>query len=181
MTGPPAPVRSLRHPGTVRWSSERGASLEKERVFDSPKGWVASHIRDYVESDGRRGHRWHGVDTLLLTTRGRRSGKLRRTALIYGRDGDRYVVVASTGGGEHHPAWYLNLVDDPEVSVQVGPDRFTARARTATPAERAGRWKEMALDLARLRPVPDEDGSRDPGRDPGARRRGIYVVTRYRR
>ena len=118
--------------------------MEKERVFDSPKGWVASHIRDYVESDGRRGHRWHGVDTLLLTTRGRRSGKLRRTALIYGRDGDRYVVVASTGGGEHHPAWYLNLVDDPEVGVQVGPDRFTARARTATPEERAGRWKEMA-------------------------------------
>jgi deazaflavin-dependent oxidoreductase (nitroreductase family) len=115
-----------------------------EEVFDSPKGWVRKHIRDYVESDGRKGHRWHGVDALLLTTRGRRSDKLRRTALIYRRDGDRYVVVASTGGGDHHPAWYLNLVDDPEVRVQVGPDTFTARASTATHGERERLWKEMS-------------------------------------
>jgi len=59
-----------------------------EEVFDSPTGWVAKHIRRYADSDGRNGHRWNGVQTLLLTTRGRRSGKLRRTALIYGRDGD---------------------------------------------------------------------------------------------
>jgi deazaflavin-dependent oxidoreductase (nitroreductase family) len=115
-----------------------------EEVVDSPKGWVRKHIRDYVESDGRKGHRWHGVDTLLLTTRGRRSGKLRRTALIYRRDGERYVVVASTGGGDHHPAWYLNLVDDPEVRVQVGADTFAARASTAEGAERARLWEEMA-------------------------------------
>jgi deazaflavin-dependent oxidoreductase (nitroreductase family) len=115
-----------------------------DEVFDSPKGWVRKHIRDYVESDGRKGHRWRGVDTLLLTTRGRRSEKLRRTALIYRPDGDRYVVVASTGGGKHHPAWYLNLVDDPEVRVQVGPEMFTARASTATGDERARLWKQMA-------------------------------------
>ena len=51
-----------------------------EKVFDSPKGWVARHVKGYVRSDGKRGHRWHGVDTLVLTTRGRCSGKLRRTA-----------------------------------------------------------------------------------------------------
>jgi deazaflavin-dependent oxidoreductase (nitroreductase family) len=118
--------------------------LVDEEVFDSPKGWVRKHIRDYVQSNGRKGHRWHGVDTLLLTTRGRRSGKLRRTALIYRRDADRYVVVASTGGGDHHPAWYLNLVDDPEVRVQVGPDTFAALASTADGAERARLWEEMA-------------------------------------
>ena len=102
-----------------------------EEVFDSPKGWVAQHIRRYVETDGRKGHRWRGVDTLLLTTRGRRSGKLRRTALIYGRDGDRYLVVASSGGAKRHPSWYLNLAENPEVWVQVDADRFAARARTA--------------------------------------------------
>lgn len=58
--------------------------VSKEQVLDSPKGWVRSHIREYVESDGKKGHRWRGLPTLLLTTRGRKSGKLRRTALIYG-------------------------------------------------------------------------------------------------
>ena len=68
-----------------------------EQVLDSSEGWVARHIRRYLDSDGADGHEWRpGVYTLLLTTRGRRSGKLRRTALIYGRDGDRYLVVAST-------------------------------------------------------------------------------------
>ena len=116
----------------------------QEEIFDSPSGWVAGHVRRYVETEGREGHEWRGVHTLLLTTRGRRSGKLRRTALIYGTDGDRYLVVASQGGAERHPAWYLNLVDDPEVELQVGAERFPARARTATPEEKPGLWRLMA-------------------------------------
>jgi deazaflavin-dependent oxidoreductase (nitroreductase family) len=116
-----------------------------EEVKDSPTGWVASHIRRYVDSDGDNGHEWRpGVYTLLLTTRGRRSGKLRRTALIYGRDGDRYLVVASVGGAAKHPAWYLNLVEHPEVEVQVGAERFAARARTATAEEKPRLWSLMA-------------------------------------
>jgi deazaflavin-dependent oxidoreductase (nitroreductase family) len=116
-----------------------------EEVKDSPTGWVASHIRRYVDSDGDNGHEWRpGVHTLLLTTRGRRSGKLRRTALIYGRDGDRYLVVASVGGAAKHPAWYLNLVEHPEVEVQVGAERFAARARTATVEEKPRLWSLMA-------------------------------------
>ncbi|HSK97749.1 MAG TPA: nitroreductase/quinone reductase family protein, partial [Euzebyales bacterium] len=69
-----------------------------EEIVDSPTGWVADHIRTYVATDGRKGHKRWGVHTLLLTTRGRRSGTLRRTALIYGRDDDRYLVVGSNGG-----------------------------------------------------------------------------------
>jgi deazaflavin-dependent oxidoreductase (nitroreductase family) len=115
-----------------------------EEVFDSPKGWVAKHVRRYVETDGGSGHRWGGVQTLLLTTRGRRSGKLRRTALIYGRDGDRYLVVASQGGATKHPAWFLNLVENPEVQVQVGPEKFSARARPATSREKPRLWRVMA-------------------------------------
>jgi deazaflavin-dependent oxidoreductase (nitroreductase family) len=116
----------------------------KKKVFDSPRGWVHSHIQEYVESDGKKGHRWRGMPTLLLTTRGRKSGKLRRTALIYGRDGDRYLVVASNGGASNHPLWYLNLSEDPNVELQVGADQFAARARPATPKEKPRLWKIMS-------------------------------------
>jgi deazaflavin-dependent oxidoreductase (nitroreductase family) len=117
---------------------------KKEKVFDSPTGWVRSHIQEYVESDGKQGHLWRGVPTLLLTTRGRKSGKLRRTALIYGRDGKNYLLVASQGGAPKHPLWYLNLVADPEVQIQAGADKFAARARTATPTEKPRLWKVMS-------------------------------------
>jgi deazaflavin-dependent oxidoreductase (nitroreductase family) len=114
-----------------------------DKVHDSPIGWVAKHIREYVETGGRRGKRWHGVDTLLLTTRGRRSGKLRRTALIFGGDGDRFVVVGSNGGKARHPAWYLNLLADPRVEVQVGPEVFPAKAVEADGEERSRLWEFM--------------------------------------
>jgi deazaflavin-dependent oxidoreductase (nitroreductase family) len=116
----------------------------EDDIFDSPTGWVAQHIREYVETDGRDGHLWRGVPTLLLTTRGRKSGLRRRTALIYGKDGDNYVVVASRGGHSKHPAWYLNLVESPEVEVQVEADKFPARAHTASPEEKARLWPLMA-------------------------------------
>lgn len=115
-----------------------------QQVHDSPTGWVAQHISDYVETEGRRGHRWRGVDTLLLTTRGRRTGKLRRTALIYGNDGDEFVVVASNGGATHHPEWYLNLVAEPRVTVQVKSDVFEGTARTSSGEERSRLWDVMA-------------------------------------
>ena len=109
-----------------------------------PPGWQREHARRYVESGGQDGHIWEGVTTLLLTTTGRRSGQARTTPLIYGRDGDRYVVVASRGGAPQHPAWYENLAARPEVTVQVMADRFKARARTASAAERPALWKTMA-------------------------------------
>jgi deazaflavin-dependent oxidoreductase (nitroreductase family) len=117
---------------------------DEENVMDSPTDWVAEHIRRYVETDGAEGHMFQGIAALLLTTRGRRSGARRRTALFYGKDGDRYVVVASNGGSPRHPAWYLNLVEHPEVEVQVGPERFAARARAATAEERPSLWRQMA-------------------------------------
>jgi deazaflavin-dependent oxidoreductase (nitroreductase family) len=114
-----------------------------ERVTDSPTGWVAKHIQRYVESDGKSGHRWSGVDTLLLTTRGRSTGTLRRTALIYGRDRGRFIVVASNGGSKPHPDWYQNLAADPHVFVQVADERFEAVARTATPRQKPRLWRSM--------------------------------------
>jgi deazaflavin-dependent oxidoreductase (nitroreductase family) len=125
------------------WYSGHVPPRPDEPVTDSPTGWVAKHVRTYVESDGRKGHRWSGVDTLLLTTRGRSTGKLRRTALIYGRDRGRYLVVASNGGSKGHPNWFRNLAADPHVWVQVGDERFEATARTATPRQKPRLWREM--------------------------------------
>lgn len=116
---------------------------DRETPVDSPVGWVAEHTRQYVATNGEQGHDWRGVPTLLLTTRGRRSGKPRRTALIYGQDGDRYLLVASQGGADTHPQWYLNLVAHPEVELQVRADRFPARARPATPEEKRTLWPTM--------------------------------------
>ena len=113
----------------------------ENEILDSPTPWVADHIRAYLETDGAEGHLFMGWPALLLTTRGRRSGRLRRTALIYGRDQDRYLLVASNGGADRHPAWYLNLTDTPTVSLQVGPDHFTATAHTATAEERPRLWQ----------------------------------------
>jgi len=114
-----------------------------ETVTDSPVDWVARHIQRYVETDGAEGHIWQGVPTLLLTTLGRKSGQWRRTALIYGADGDRVVVVASKGGAPEHPAWFRNLADSPQVRVQVGADAYDARARVADGEERARLWALM--------------------------------------
>lgn len=109
-----------------------------------PPGWQQEHARRYIESGGKDGHIWEGVGTLLLTTTGRRSGQSRTTPLIYGRDGDRYLVVASRGGAPQHPAWYENLTARPDVAVQVMAERFAARARTASGAEKPALWKTMA-------------------------------------
>jgi deazaflavin-dependent oxidoreductase (nitroreductase family) len=102
------------------------------------------HVESYQETDGEVGHDWRGgSSTLLLTTKGRSSGEERTTPLIYGRSGDDYLVVASKGGADEPPDWYLNLTEDPEVDVQVLDDRFRARARTATEEEKPEMWREM--------------------------------------
>ena len=118
-------------------------------MTDSPIGWVAQHARRYLQTGGRDGHRRYGHDCLLLTTRGRATGRLRRTALFYWRDGARYLVVPSNGGVPDFPDWYRNLMADPRVVVQVGNEVFTADARTATPAELPRLWNVVVAGLPR--------------------------------
>jgi deazaflavin-dependent oxidoreductase (nitroreductase family) len=101
------------------------------------------HVRRYLKTDGAEGHDWQGTTVLILTTTGRRSGEARSTPLIYGKHGEDHVVVASKGGAEEDPAWYLNLSEAPEVTVQVRGDRFKARARTATAEEKPELWTMM--------------------------------------
>jgi len=104
---------------------------------------IRSTYLQYIRSGGTEGHLWRGVPTLLLRTTGRRSGRPVVLPLIYGRHGDDHVVVASKGGAPEHPAWYLNLVADPNVGVQVGTNVFAAEARVATDTERAALWPQM--------------------------------------
>ena len=106
--------------------------------------WIADHLKQYLETDGREGHIWNGVPTLLLTTTGAKSGEPLQLPLIYGKDGDNYLVVASKGGAPEHPAWYHNLDANPDVAVQVEADKFNARARTATADEKPRLWETMA-------------------------------------
>jgi deazaflavin-dependent oxidoreductase (nitroreductase family) len=114
-----------------------------EEIHDNPTDWVAKHIREYVESGGAKGRRFYGKDALLLTTRGRRTGRLRRTALYYGEDAGRYVLVGSDGGKRTDPAWCHNVAANPAVVVQVGGETFAAVARPADPAERPRLWELM--------------------------------------
>ena len=120
--------------------------MTSSKIVDSPVGWVQDHIRAYVETNGQEGHMWRGVPTLLLTTTGRKSGELRRTALIYGRDSDDYVIVASKGGAPSNPLWYENLVAQPKVTIQVGADVFDCVSSTYEESGVAGEHRQKVWD-----------------------------------
>ncbi|MDX1658980.1 MAG: nitroreductase family deazaflavin-dependent oxidoreductase [Nitriliruptorales bacterium] len=102
------------------------------------------HVRRYRETDGEVGHIWkRGSRILLLTTEGRDSGEPYTTPLIYGRDGDDYVIVASKGGAPDHPDWYKNLRANPDVRIQVKDEVMEARAETVTGDRRERLWELM--------------------------------------
>jgi len=117
----------------------------------APSAWIQEHLARYLATDGAEGYLLDAsvgggqgmVPTLLLTTVGRKSGRVLTMPLIFGRSGDDYIVVASKGGAPTHPAWYLNLLTQPEVEVQVKAEKFRARARTAVGEERASLWVKM--------------------------------------
>jgi len=111
---------------------------------DATKLFGDAHVRRYRETGGEVGHIWkEGAPTLLLTTTGRKSGEKRTTPLIYARDGDDYLIVASQGGAPDHPNWYENLSKDPNVELQVLDEVFPARARTAEGDERERLWRRV--------------------------------------
>lgn len=99
-----------------------------------------SHVRAYRESGGERGYIWNNATTLLLTTRGRKSGTEKTVPLIFVRDGKNYVIIASLGGAAKHPVWYLNLEANPRVTLQVKDKVFEATAHTAQSPERERLW-----------------------------------------
>jgi deazaflavin-dependent oxidoreductase (nitroreductase family) len=93
------------------------------------------HEQLYKRTDGRIGHQMIGVPTLLLRSTGRRSGATRTNALVYARDGEDYVLVASNGGADRHPAWLHNLRANPAAEIQVARERQKGTARVVEPSD----------------------------------------------
>jgi len=104
------------------------------------------HIDRYEATDGKEGHDWEGTKTLILTTTGRKSGEPRKAPLIYGEHDGDYLVVASKGGADEPPAWYVNLKADPSATIQVWGEKLAVTARDATDAEKAELWPIMTAE-----------------------------------
>jgi len=100
------------------------------------------HVHRYRETDGEVGYIWNGATALLITTKGRKSGQDRTIPIIFTAVGDAQVIIASKGGAPTHPAWYLNICDEPRVTVQIKGEIFQAVARTAESPERETLWAE---------------------------------------
>ena len=143
------------------------------------------HRAVYRATGGRLGARLAGLDMLLLTTTGRRSGRRRTQPLACFRDGDHWVVVASNGGQDRHPAWFLNLEARPDARIRIGRQEFAVRARVASGVERARLWPwlqqrnppyaryerrtERQIPVVILQPMPEAGGPGAPGLSgPGA-------------
>ncbi len=102
------------------------------------------HVERYQATDGAEGFHWrNGTTILLLHTTGRKSGNEHIHPLIFREYGDSYLIVASKGGAPEPPDWYLNLEENPEVTVQIKGETFRAKARTATEDEKPAMWQHM--------------------------------------
>lgn len=106
----------------------------------SAADYAAEQVAKYEASGGTEGNTMQGVPVIILWTRGRRTGAVRKTPLMRVRDGDRYAVVASLGGAPQHPVWYHNVVADPHVSLQDGPEVRDYVGRELTGDEKAEWW-----------------------------------------
>jgi deazaflavin-dependent oxidoreductase (nitroreductase family) len=102
------------------------------------------HVERYLETDGEDGFRWRNdTKILILFTTGRKSGEPRTHALIFEDWADAYLVVASKGGTDAPPAWFLNLQANPVAEIQIKAERFAVRARVASDAEKPEMWAKM--------------------------------------
>ncbi|MBK3636102.1 nitroreductase family deazaflavin-dependent oxidoreductase [Streptomyces asoensis] len=112
----------------------------------SPTQWVRDQVEQYERSGGTEGTTLMdtGMPVILLTTRGAKSGKLRKTPLMRVEHDGRYALVASLGGAPKHPVWYFNVKADPQVELQDGPAKRDMTAREVTGAEK-DEWWERAV------------------------------------
>ena len=137
----------------------------------SPTDWARKQAEAFEASDGGEANTLRGRPIIVLTTRGNKTGKVRKTPLMRVEHDGRYAVVASLGGAPKHPVWYHNIVADPHVELQDGALKRDMVAREVTGEEKALWWDRARRRLARLRRVPDEDGASDPRLRPRSRRR----------
>jgi deazaflavin-dependent oxidoreductase (nitroreductase family) len=141
--------------------------------------YLKFHAYIYERSDGRIGKHSNRVPALLLTTTGRKSGQARTVGLTYYRDGDDVIVVASNGGSDHPPAWFLNLQAEPRVKVRLGRQVVGATARLATPEERAGLWPRVNRTNRGMAPLfhPGASGRYDAHQRHTSREIPVVIIT----
>jgi len=101
------------------------------------------HTAIYQMSNGRLSHRLDGLDILLLTTRGRRSGKLYQTPMPYFEHPDGYLLIASNAGSASNPGWFYNLLDHPDISIQVGSEKRKAIASVLNEKNQRVWWQQL--------------------------------------
>ena len=128
--------------------------MTEAKMPDSLPQWMKDHVDRYLKSGGTDGHMYttnfpnqpqRTVPSLLLITKGRKTGNKHLFPLFYGETGAGYFIVASKGGAPDHPGWYKNIVVHPEVELQVGTRKLKARARTVSGAERAKLWDQAVV------------------------------------
>ena len=110
------------------------------------KAWTRFHRWAYRRTNGKVLSRMRGKPTLLLTTTGRRTGRLHTVPLPYLADGDAMIVIGSDSGAERHPAWVLNLIADPRVTVQYLADSGPAHAEILADDERKAMWERISVE-----------------------------------
>ena len=108
-------------------------------------------IKEFRANGGKVSGAFAGSPLLLLTTKGAKSGQARTTPLVYTKDGDNIVVIASMGGAPRHPAWFHNLTTNPEVTIELGAEKFQARASVAEGAERDRLFNQQATAMPNFR------------------------------
>lgn len=132
-----------------------------DKTWPITRRLMAGHTALYKASGGRIGHTAPGFPTMLLLDHvGARSGKRRTAPLLYFRDGDDLVIVASKGGYPKHPAWFHNLKAHPDTTVQVGREKRAVRARVATPEERARLWPKAVASYKGYRDYQERSKGR---------------------
>src|SRR3982751_559490 len=131
----------------------------------SPSAWVRNQVEAYEASGGREANALldTGMPIIIVTTRGNKSGKLRKTPLMRVEHDGEYALVASMGGAPKHPVWYFNLKADPTaVMIQDGPEPFDAEVREVDGDERAVWWERAVAAYPPVCGVPDAHGATHP-------------------
>lgn len=119
-------------------------------------------IEEFRANGGETSGPFKGRPLLLLTTKGAKSGAERTTPLVYSRDGERVVIIASMGGAPKHPAWFHNISADPEVTVEIGTEKFAARASVPEGEERDRLYAQQAAMMPAFNEYQEKTTRRIP-------------------
>lgn len=113
------------------------------QAVDNPQPWARKNIEEYLASNGAKVDHPMAGDMILLYTRGRKTGQIRRVPVVHYPDGEDMIVIASKGGAPEHPAWFLNLRDHPQVWVRHKSELFEARASVLEGREYEEMWDRV--------------------------------------